>query len=368
MDWQNQDPKARAARMFDFTAQGKDYVSVADLEAQAVRRGDTTAHDKLQSFLQASGITNGQLNRDQFAAYMEQRMAERQATAGMRPQWTGNRDDARAEMEFRQLDKNGDGQLDASEMTAELRAEVTKWDTNKDGLINLEEYKAYYKARMEFLRNENGDNNSPGANWIAGQPGQPGETEQPEIKRTTVYHIGNMPKDLPPWFLQYDTDKDGQIGLYEWKAAGKPLEEFRQMDLNNDGFLTVEEVMHHQRVLAKKNGQGQGTASTGDLVQTFPGFPGPGGPGFPGGPGMTIPGFPGGIQWNPGSFNPPNRPGRGGPGGPGGGDRGGRPDRGGPPGGGDNGGRPGRGGGPRGGDQGGIKIQPGTPIVVTPGE
>jgi hypothetical protein len=263
-------------------------------------------------------------------------------------------------MEFRQLDKNGDGQLDASEMTEQLRAEVTKWDTNKDGLINLDEYKEFYKARMAFLRGEAGDNNTPGGGWIDGQPGQPGDQEQPQEKRTTVYHIGNMPKDLPPWFLQYDTDKDGQIGLYEWKAAGRPIEEFRQMDLNNDGFLTVEEVMHHQKILTKKNPQG----GTGDLAQAFPGFPGFPGAGGPGFPGVGGPGFPGGGQWNPGSMMPGGRPGRGGPGG---GDTGGRPGRGGP-GGGDTGGRPGK-GGPNEGDTGGgkVKVRPATPIVIPSG-
>jgi Ca2+-binding EF-hand superfamily protein len=343
----NMDPKAMAAMMFDRFAQGKDSVSAADLEAQAVKRGDTTAHDKLQSFLQSAGISNGQLNRDQFATYMEQRMAERQAVGGMRPQFGTNRDDARAEMEFRQLDKNGDGQLDASEMTEALRAEVTKWDTNKDGLINLDEYKEFYKARMKLLRDEQNPDGTPGGSWIDGQPGQPGQPEQTEDKRPTVYHVGNLPKELPPWFVQYDTDKDGQVGLYEWKAAGKPIEEFREMDLNGDGFLTVEEVLHHQKVLAKK----QGGSGTGAVAQ---GFPGPGGPGFPGAvfPGSGVPGFPPNGMWNPNGNG--GRPGRGGPGG----DTGGRPDR-----------------GSRGGDTGGggkTKFgkpgDAGTPTVVIPGQ
>jgi hypothetical protein len=68
-----------------------------------------------------------------------------------------------------------------------------------------------------------------------------------------VYRAGNLPLDkLPPWFAQLDTDRDGQIGLYEWRRAGKPLEDFRAMDRNNDGFLTVEEVLYYQAALAKK--------------------------------------------------------------------------------------------------------------------
>ena len=54
-----------------------------------------------------------------------------------------------------------------------------------------------------------------------------------------------MPKELPAWFTQLDTDGDAQIGLYEWKDEGRSLEEFAQIDRNNDGFLTVQEVMRH---------------------------------------------------------------------------------------------------------------------------
>jgi hypothetical protein len=56
----------------------------------------------------------------------------------------------------------------------------------------------------------------------------------------------NLPKELPPWFKQLDTNHDAQIGLYEWKVSGRPLSEFQAMDRNNDGFLTVEEVLAYE--------------------------------------------------------------------------------------------------------------------------
>jgi hypothetical protein len=75
----------------------------------------------------------------------------------------------------------------------------------------------------------------------------PSRTPTGEDSRPTVYRLGKMPKDLPSWFEQLDTDKDGQVGLYEWKKAGRNVDEFLAMDANKDGFLTAEEVLRHQR-------------------------------------------------------------------------------------------------------------------------
>jgi lysophospholipase L1-like esterase len=47
---------------------------------------------------------------------------------------------------------------------------------------------------------------------------------------------------IPDWFHQIDADGDGQIALHEWRAAGRPLIEFQQMDRNQDGFVTTDEV------------------------------------------------------------------------------------------------------------------------------
>src|SRR5207244_4134934 len=52
-----------------------------------------------------------------------------------------------------------------------------------------------------------------------------------------------LPKGVPPWFTELDKNGDGQIALHEWRKAGKKLDEFRDYDLDDDGFITVEEIL-----------------------------------------------------------------------------------------------------------------------------
>lgn len=47
---------------------------------------------------------------------------------------------------------------------------------------------------------------------------------------------------LPQWFHQVDTDGDGQIGLYEWRTSGRPVEAFQRIDRNGDGIVTANEL------------------------------------------------------------------------------------------------------------------------------
>lgn len=67
--------------------------------------------------------------------------------------------------------------------------------------------------------------------------------------RTTV--------DLNQEFIPHDSDKDGQIGLYEWRAKNPTkLGEFFVMDLNGDGYLTPREIQ------LSKNGKPQRSAAS----------------------------------------------------------------------------------------------------------
>ena len=69
----------------------------------------------------------------------------------------------------------------------------------------------------------------------------------PPAPRPVVYRPGQMPAGLPNWFAELDTDRDGQVGLYEWRAADRIADDFVTLDLNQDGFATAEEILKAQR-------------------------------------------------------------------------------------------------------------------------
>jgi hypothetical protein len=246
----NRDPN----QMFDFLAKGRPYFLVTET---------TRLREPLTQFLQTKGITNGQVTRELFSAYNEQAKSAfggpggfagpgmntmvLQGTPGspfsvvpqtnpvdMINQW--------AEADFKTRDRNGDGFLNQDEMPDQLKNELSKWDTNRDNLISLDEYKIYFAARMQ-TRGRRGGNESVNPVTII--------LEDEDLEtRPIVYRAGKLPtKELPPWFMDLDIDKDGQIALWEWRKAGKDLDEFREWDRNNDGFITPEEALYKQRFI-----------------------------------------------------------------------------------------------------------------------
>lgn len=98
-----------------------------------------------------------------------------------------------------------------------------------------------------------------------GQPGQGGwgsggwvsreerkEPKDEETPKPTVYRFGKLPKEVPSWFEELDTDKDGQVGLYEWRKAGRVTDDFVGMDQNGDGLLTAEEWIRHSKLALER--------------------------------------------------------------------------------------------------------------------
>jgi len=256
-------------QMFDNLALGKTALSKEDITNPFMQ-------GMFDRALQASGSTDGKLTRDQFVNAMTNMQGQfgkgkQQPGAGGAPgqiDWQGmfggkgkgkknksnpfmptgptpeqfSQWDREAEAEFRRLDANGDGKLNEDEAPDQLKRRFDRYDNNKDGEIDLGEFKTYYREQQVARLNQ-------AAASMTITVG--GVDDDGPLKRPDVFRVGNMPKNMPAWFTEYDTDKDGQVGLYEWRKFGKSLAEFKEYDRNEDGFITADEVI---RWMAK-NGQ-----------------------------------------------------------------------------------------------------------------
>ncbi|MBI2806534.1 MAG: EF-hand domain-containing protein [Planctomycetes bacterium] len=317
-----------AGAYFDRIANGRPSIPVSEIR--------TTRRDDLTKFVQDNGITNGQLSRQQFIDFLDQakkKYSPPSSPGGSVPGTPSpggdsggkgkkfgffggkggfdkggfggpRRPDASeplnpevikqyADAEFKRRDSNGDGRLNADEMSSNLRANVTRWDRNSDKLIDIEEFRAYYLDYMQ-------DRNDPqGTKAIAAIIIQEDELD----KKPVVFRAGGqMPAGLPSWFTELDFDEDGQVALWEWRKGKKSLEDFTQWDANDDGFITPEECFRQQTALGLIDPQ-KGSLAGGQSAGGFGKGKKSGGFGrMPGGFGST----PGGFGNNPGAFGRPS--------------------------------------------------------------
>ena len=236
--------------MFDSLTNGKDVWIRSEMDEQ--RQG---FFDKVAEKM---GVTNGQITREQFNNYRSQKTGDPSGSTGKSlstgaasdprdrsGNQPGSGDMSRAEAAFRHFDKNGDGVLSFDEMPEELKANIQTWDVDGNGFIDLNEFKAFYQAWSEQRMVDRGLSNSRQAPLASSQPA-PRTTGRIEERKPLVYHADNLPKELPPWFKDLDTNRDAQVSLYEWKNSGRSIADFLAMDRNNDGFLTVEEVLDYE--------------------------------------------------------------------------------------------------------------------------
>lgn len=269
------------AQMFDRLSGGKDVITRDSL--------DDRAKFMFDMFAKQMGVTNGQITRSQFtqgADQMRSMMGGGMGGFGGRGPGAGGggstmtpqQQDEFAAERFRRSDRNSDGFIDQGEMNERLKPNFQQYDANKDGMIDLNEYKGYMKSFF----NQQATEAPQGAAVSIGADGKmsinltpstgsavanPESAKVDDEARAPVFRHGKLPKDIPNWFEQLDTDKDGQIGLYEWVKASKAVDEFRPMDRNDDNFITIDELMAYVRSGSKSPAPGTAVANappTGD--------------------------------------------------------------------------------------------------------
>lgn len=229
------DPSREFRRWFHELAGGGAVWHESEITRRGLRELFTRAAERLE-------VTTGEITREQFLRYASDYLnADNSPRWSRRPPRTPASEARRA---FDRLDTNQDELLDDTEMAAELQQVLLRWDHNGDRQIDPEEYEGYYHSRLRRAAREEG----------VELPGSEGEIEKPKVAsdRPRVYRMGRLPDDLPRWFAEVDEDGDGQLGLYEWKQAGRGSADYLRLDLNSDGFVTVEEMLRVLRHAQKE--------------------------------------------------------------------------------------------------------------------
>ena len=149
----------------------------------------------------------------------------------------------RAAKAFAKFDRNADGVLGSDELPEGLRTQFARWDRGRDGVIDSTEYLDYFQAGVKWAADA----------VAAGElPLKLPKSTGPEPATSSMSTAGPgkaaggsavVAPRLPGWFTQLDEDQDRQVGLYEWKKAGRAVREFLAMDRNNDGYLEGRECL-----------------------------------------------------------------------------------------------------------------------------
>ncbi|MEZ6059051.1 MAG: hypothetical protein R3C19_01685 [Planctomycetaceae bacterium] len=149
------------------------------------------------------------------------------------------------------LDRDGNGTIDQSEID-QLPEQARQFMESRG--IQLRAGMTTDDMRNSFRSSFQGGGGPPFGGPGFGGPGfggpdqqngdQPGNRtayQAPEPFRPTKKPPMTTP--LPPKYSELDTDFDGQIAFYEWILARRSqLEEFDEIDIDLDGFLTPDEL------------------------------------------------------------------------------------------------------------------------------
>jgi hypothetical protein len=195
-----------------------------------------------------------------------------------------------AQRVVKRFDRNGSGALEASEWAA-MPGDPRKIDLNHDGVITVDELAGYLAgyARSHPLHDEEtawrhlpqppavifqpvtpAENPpakpaEPNGTPSAGEPepapsAKAGAAEKgraaEELRRSRKYYVAPsaLPPGLPDWFIERDTNGDGQLTLDEFAPDGSAAQRrlFAEYDQNGDGVITPDEVMRYNKASSEK--------------------------------------------------------------------------------------------------------------------
>ncbi|MEE8451964.1 MAG: hypothetical protein V3R99_08615 [Thermoguttaceae bacterium] len=169
---------------------------------------------------------------------------------------------------LKKYDKNGDGTLQPDEY-ASMRGTPGSADLDGNATITLEEF-AQYVADFGAGRNlclvvpamDLGkevppllhpttppaiDDEQELSSGSMGAGSRGVRSIPADLRRDRQFFVprSRLPAGLPDWFLQRDTDGDGQLTIAEFAAEGSKtqFDQFALYDLNSDGVMTAAEYM-----------------------------------------------------------------------------------------------------------------------------
>src|SRR5262249_15467062 len=120
-----------------------------------------------------------------------------------------------AEAEFGRKDRDGDRKLSPDEMEGKLRDNLARWDTNRDGYIDFQEYLAFFRWRLEE------------------------KSAKDALKAGLISPQDFAERNWEAEFQRRDGNGDGLLSLDEME--GKLRDNLGRWDTNGDGLIDREE-------------------------------------------------------------------------------------------------------------------------------